>query len=110
MTESIPFPRDFLWGVATSAYQIEGSTLVDGAGPNIWHRFAHEPGMTVAGATGDIACDHYTRYAEDIDLMKDLGVGAYRFSTAWARVLPKGRGRVNAKGLAFYDRLIDTLL
>jgi beta-glucosidase len=84
--ESIPLPRDFLWGVATSAYQIEGCPLADGAGPNIWHRFSHEPGMTV------------------------LGVSAYRFSIAWARVLPKGRGKVNAKGLAFYDRLIDTLL
>ena len=108
--ESIPFPRDFRWGVATSAYQVEGCTLADGAGPNIWHRFSHEPGMTVAGATGDVACDHYNRYADDVDLMAELGVGAYRFSTAWARVLPKGRGRVNAKGLAFYDRLIDTLL
>jgi beta-glucosidase len=110
MNESIPFPRDFLWGVATSAYQIEGCPLADGAGPNIWHRFAHEPGMTVAGHTGDVACDHYNRYADDVKLMADLGVGAYRFSTAWARVLPRGRGRVNTKGLAFYDRLIDTLL
>ena len=110
MIESIPFPRDFLWGVATSAYQIEGCPLADGAGPNIWHRFAHEPGTTVSGHTGDVACDHYNRYADDVKLMADLGVGAYRFSTAWARVLPKGRGRVNAKGLAFYDGLIDTLL
>ncbi|HZI30250.1 MAG TPA: GH1 family beta-glucosidase [Gemmatimonadaceae bacterium] len=110
MNESIPFPRDFLWGVATSAYQIEGCPLADGAGPNIWHRFAHEPGMTVAGHTGDVACDHYNRYADDVKLMSDLGIGAYRFSTAWARVLPRGRGRVNAKGLAFYDRLIDSLL
>jgi beta-glucosidase len=110
MTESIPFPRDFLWGVATSAYQIEGCPLADGAGPNIWHRFEHEPGMTVSGHTGDVACDHYNRYADDVKLMAELGVKAYRFSTAWARVLPKGRGRVNAKGLSFYDRLVDALL
>jgi len=110
MTESIPFPRDFLWGVATSAYQIEGCPLADGAGPNIWHRFSHEAGMTVAGHTGDVACDHYNRYADDVKLMASLGLSAYRFSIAWARVLPKGRGKVNTKGLAFYDRLIDTLL
>jgi beta-glucosidase len=105
-----PFPQDFLWGVATSAYQVEGSTLADGAGPNIWHRFSHEPGMTVAGATGDLACDHYNRYADDVSLMSELGLGAYRFSMAWARLLPKGRGRMNAKGLGFYDRLVDALL
>jgi len=110
MTDLTPFPKDFLWGVATSAYQVEGSPLADGAGPSIWHRFSREPGMTVEGATGDVACDHYNRCDEDIDLMADLGVGAYRFSTSWARVLPKGRGRVNTKGLAFYDRLIDSLL
>ena len=110
VTDSVQFPKDFLWGVATSAYQVEGSTLADGAGPNIWHRFSREPGMTVGGATGDMACDHYVRYAEDVDLMADLGIRAYRFSIAWARILPKGRGRMNAKGLAFYDRLIDKLL
>lgn len=110
LNESIPFPRDFLWGAATSAYQIEGSPLADGAGPNIWHRFSHEPGMTVSGHTGDVACDHYNRYQEDVELMASMGLSAYRFSIAWARVLPKGRGRVNAKGLAFYDRLIDELL
>ena len=110
MTDSIPFPRDFLWGASTSAYQVEGCPLADDAGLNIWHRFSHEPGMTVSGHTGDVACDHYNRYAEDVALMAELGLGAYRFSIAWARVLPKGRGKVNAKGLAFYDRLIDTLL
>jgi beta-glucosidase len=110
VTDSSIFPKNFLWGVATSAYQVEGSTLADGAGPNIWHRFSREPGMTVEGATGDVACDHYNRCDEDIELMKDLGVGAYRFSISWARILPKGRGRVNAKGLAFYDRLVDSLL
>ncbi|HEX6314510.1 MAG TPA: GH1 family beta-glucosidase, partial [Gemmatimonadaceae bacterium] len=110
MNESIPLPRDFLWGVATSAYQVEGCPLADGAGPSIWHRFSHEPGMTVSGHTGDVACDHYNRYADDVQLMASLGLSAYRFSIAWPRVLPKGRGRVNAKGLAFYDRLIDELL
>jgi len=110
LTELTPFPSDFLWGVATSAYQVEGSTLADGAGPNIWHRFSREPGMVVEGHTGDVACDHYCRYAEDVDLMAELGIGAYRFSTAWARLLPRGRGRMNPKGLSFYDRLIDTLL
>lgn len=110
LTDSNRFPADFLWGVATSAYQVEGSTLADGAGPNIWHRFSREPGMTVGGATGDVACDHYCRSAEDVELMGELGVHAYRFSIAWARLLPKGRGRMNPKGLAFYDRLIDSLL
>jgi beta-glucosidase len=110
MTNSTSLPEDFLWGVATSAYQVEGSTLADGAGPNIWHRFSREPGMTVAGATGDVACDHYNRYLEDVALMAEIGVNAYRFSIAWARLLPKGRGRMNTKGLAFYDRLIDALL
>jgi len=110
MKESAEFPNDFLWGVATSAYQVEGSTLADGAGPNIWHRFSREPGMIVGDATGDIACDHYHRYEEDVALMADLGIGAYRFSIAWARLLPKGRGRMNAKGLGFYDRLVDKLL
>ena len=110
MTDIVEFPKDFLWGVATSAYQIEGCTLADGAGPNIWHRFSHSPGMTVAGATGDIACDHYNRYADDVALMAELGLDAYRFSLAWARLLPKGRGRMNPKGLGYYDRLIDLLL
>jgi beta-glucosidase len=109
MTDQL-FPRDFLWGVATSAYQVEGSPLADGAGPNIWHRFSHIPGMTVQGATGDIACDHYTRYREDVALMAELGIQAYRFSMAWARLLPKGRGRLNPKGFGFYDRLVDSLL
>ena len=110
MTDIVEFPKDFLWGVATSAYQIEGCTLADGAGPNIWHRFSHSPGMTVAGATGDIACDHYNRYADDVALMAELGLDAYRFSLAWARLLPMGRGRMNPKGLGDYDRLIDLLL
>jgi beta-glucosidase len=104
------FPPGFLWGAATSAYQIEGSPLADGAGPNIWHRFTHTPGATESGETGDVACDHYRRYESDVLLMRELGLSAYRFSIAWARVLPSGRGAVNLPGLAFYDRLVDRLL
>ncbi len=104
------FPAGFLWGAATSAYQIEGSPLADGAGESIWHRFVHTPGRTAGGETGDVACDHYRRYEDDVALMRELGLPAYRFSIAWARVLPAGRGAVNPKGLAFYDRLVDALL
>ncbi len=104
------FPPGFLWGAATSAYQIEGSPLADGAGPSIWHRFAHTPGRIAGSDTGDLACDHYRRMESDVALMKSLGLTAYRFSIAWGRVLPEGRGRVNAAGLAFYERLVDTLL
>jgi len=110
MAGSTLFPENFLWGGATSAYQVEGSPLADGAGPSIWQRFAHTPGMTKDGDTGDVACDHYRRYREDIALMRELGLKAYRFSIAWARVLPEGTGRVNPAGLAFYERLVDTLL
>jgi beta-glucosidase len=104
------FPNDFLWGCATSAYQIEGSPLADGAGASIWHRFAHTPNRVTDGDVGDVACDHYRRYASDVDLMRDLGMQAYRFSIAWGRVLPEGVGRVNVAGLDFYDRLVDRLL
>lgn len=104
------FPSDFLWGVATSAYQIEGSPMADGAGPHIWHEFSRQPGRIGDASTGDVACDHYRLVPEDIALMHQLGVPAYRFSFGWARVLPEGRGRVNPKGLAFYDRLLDHLL
>jgi beta-glucosidase len=104
------FPEGFLWGSATSAYQVEGSPLADGAGPSIWQRFAHTPGRTHDGDTGDVACDHYHRFRDDIALMRTLGLKAYRFSVAWARVLPAGRGRVNTAGLDFYERLVDTLL
>ena len=107
---TIRFPDGFLWGAATSAYQIEGSPLADGAGPSIWHRFSHSVGRTANGETGDVACDHYRRYASDVALMRDLGLNAYRFSISWSRVLPRGRGRVNEAGLAFYDRLVDALL
>ncbi len=104
------FPSGFLWGCATSAYQIEGSPLADGAGASIWQRFGRTPGRIAGGDTGDIACDHYLRWREDIALMRDLGLTAYRFSIAWGRVLPEGRGRINAAGLGFYERLVDELL
>lgn len=104
------FPREFLWGVAASAYQIEGAVDADGRGESIWDRFSHLPGTTVNGATGDIACDHYYRWPADVAIMHALGVTAYRFSISWPRVIPDGRGAVNAAGLDFYDRLVDTLL
>ncbi len=110
MASRTVFPEGFLWGTATSAYQIEGSPLADGAGPSIWERFVHTPGLTVGGDTGDIACDHYHRWREDVALMARLGMRAYRFSVAWSRVLPEGRGKVNARGLDFYSRLVDELL
>lgn len=110
MNESYTFPKGFLWGSATSAYQVEGSPLADGAGPSIWQRFAHTPGMTHEGDTGDLACDHYRRFRDDIALMRALGFKAYRFSVAWSRVLPEGKGRVNPAGVDFYERLVDTLL
>jgi beta-glucosidase len=106
----IEFPADFLWGSATSAYQIEGSPLADGAGPSIWQRFCHTPNLVRDGDTGDVACDHYRRYREDVALMRSLGMNAYRFSISWSRILPAGRGAVNAAGLDFYDRLVDALL
>jgi len=104
------FPPDFLWGAATSAYQIEGSPLADGAGASIWQRFCGTPGLVRDGDTGDVACDHYRRWQEDVALMRSLGLKAYRFSVAWSRVLPEGRGRVNSAGLGFYERLVDELL
>jgi len=103
------FPSGFLWGAATSAYQIEGSPLADGAGASIWHRFTHTPGMVRDGDTGDMACDHYRRMPEDVALMRELGLNAYRFSIAWPRVLPAGVGQVNQRGLDFYRRLVDAL-
>jgi beta-glucosidase len=103
------FPAGFLWGAATSAYQVEGSPLADGAGASNWHRFAHTPGMVRDGDTGDIACDHYRRMPQDVALMRELGLTAYRFSISWSRVLPGGSGQVNERGLDFYRRLIDAL-
>ncbi|HUF38438.1 MAG TPA: GH1 family beta-glucosidase [Anaerolineales bacterium] len=104
------FPEGFLWGAATAAYQIEGAWNEHGKGESIWDRFAHTPGRIHAGENGDIACDHYHRWPEDVALMRDLGLGAYRFSIAWARVLPDGSGRTNPAGLDFYSRLVDGLL
>ena len=110
MTKHIQFPKDFLWGCATSAYQIEGSPLADGAGPSVWHRFSHTPGRVQDGDTADVSCDHYRRFESDVDLMHSLGLNAYRFSIAWGRVLPEGTGRINPAGLYFYERLVDRLL
>jgi beta-glucosidase len=103
------WPRDLIWGVSTSAFQIEGATREDGRGPSVWDTYC-ATGKVANGDTGDVACDHYHRYAEDVALMRDLGVQAYRFSVAWPRVLPRGRGAANEPGLAFYDRLIDAVL
>ncbi len=110
MTETIEFPEQFLWGAATSAYQVEGSPLADGAGPSIWQRFCHTPNLVLDGDNGDVACDHYRRYLDDVKLMRDLGLSAYRFSISWSRILPSGRGPVNPRGLDFYERLVDALL
>ncbi|MBN2338664.1 MAG: beta-glucosidase [Acidobacteria bacterium] len=104
------FPESFLWGAATAAYQIEGAVSEDGRGESIWDRFSHTPGKTFQGQTGDVACDHYHRYREDVALMRDLGLRSYRFSVAWPRVMPQGSGRVNSPGLDFYERLVDELL
>ena len=104
------FPNDFVWGTATAAYQIEGAAGEDGRGESIWDRFSHTPGKTRNGDHGDVACDHYHRYREDVAAMQALGVGAYRFSVSWPRVLPLGSGAVNRTGLDFYSRLVDALL
>ena len=104
------FPTGFLWGVTTASYQIEGAWDADGKGESAWDRFAHTPGRVENGETGDVACDHYHRYAEDVELMHSLGLQAYRFSVSWPRIIPDGRGSVNAAGLDFYDRLVDALL
>ena len=101
-SDQYAFPKGFLWGAATAAHQIEGSPLADGAGPSIWTRFAHTPGMMLNGDTGDVACDHYNRWRDDVKLMRELGLQAYRFSVSWSRILPDGTGRVNQKGLDFY--------
>jgi Glycosyl hydrolase family 1 len=105
------FPDQFVWGVATSAYQIEGATNEDGRGPSVWDVFVQQPGTVLDGATGDIADDHYHLWHHDVNLMADeLGVKAYRFSISWSRILPSGRGEINPKGIQFYDHLIDALL
>jgi beta-glucosidase len=110
VSDSHVFPQGFLWGASTSAYQIEGSPFADGAGPSIWQRFAHSPGRTNNGETGDVACDHYRRWKTDVALMRELGLQAYRFSISWSRVFPEGTGRLNERGLDFYDKLVEELL
>lgn len=107
---SMRFPNHFLWGAATSSYQIEGATQADGRGESIWDRFCRVPGNVANGETGDVACDHYRRCEADVDLMAELGLGAYRFSIAWPRIFPCGDGQVSQKGLDFYRRLVDKLL
>ena len=104
------FPSDFRWGCSTSSYQIEGAAQEDGRGESIWDRFCSEPGRIRDGSSGAVACDHYHRWPEDLDMAKQLGVNAYRFSIAWPRLLPQGRGAVNEKGLDFYSRLVDGML
>ena len=104
------FPNGFLWGTATASYQVEGAANEDGRAPSVWDTFSHTPGKVVNNATGDIANDHYHRYKEDVQLMKALGVTAYRFSIAWPRVFPQGSGQPNPKGLDFYNRLVDELV
>jgi beta-glucosidase len=106
----ITFPDGFIWGAATSAYQIEGAWNEDGKGESIWDRFSHTPGTIIDSSTGDVACDHYHRWREDIALMKELGLEAYRFSVSWPRILPAGWGKVNQAGIDFYSRLVDGLL
>jgi beta-glucosidase len=103
------FPSDFVWGTATSAYQIEGAVAVDGRGASIWDTFSHTPGAVANGETGDVACDYYHRWPADLDLLADLGVGAYRFSIAWPRIQPTGAGRVEQRGLDFYRRILEGL-
>src|SRR6202011_4689699 len=97
------FPSNFVWGVAAAAYQIEGAVNEDGRGTSIWDTFSHTPGKVLNGDTGDMACDHYHRWREDVALMRDLGVGAYRFSIAWPRIIPTGSGAANAAGLDWYE-------
>src|SRR6188508_3249327 len=103
-------PSDFLWGAATASYQIEGAVHEDGRGESIWDRFSHTPGKVRDGDTGDVACDHYHRMPQDVALMRELGLQAYRFSVAWPRIIPDGTGQVNPAGLDWYERLVDTLL
>ena len=104
------FPAGFLWGAATAAYQIEGAAREDGKGESIWDRFCRTPGAILNGDTGDVACDHYHRWRDDLENMRDLGLNAYRFSVSWPRVFPNGSGRMNEQGLAFYETLVDALL
>jgi len=110
MAEDSAFPADFVWGASTSSYQIEGAVDADGRGKSIWDIFSHTPGRVKGGDTGDVACDHYHRWREDVELLASGGFSAYRFSTAWPRILPAGAGAVEQRGLDFYDRLVDGLV
>jgi beta-glucosidase len=110
MTDADGFPGDFVWGASTSAYQIEGAVKADGRGKSIWDVFCHKPGKVKGGDTGDLACDHYHRWPEDVEWLARGGFSAYRFSTAWPRILPAGTGTVETRGLDFYDRLVDGLV
>jgi beta-glucosidase len=110
VTRTSAFPSTFVWGAATASYQIEGGVGEGGRGPSIWDTFSHTPGRTLDGDTGDVAADHYHRWREDVALLRDLGVDAYRFSIAWPRVQPDGSGAFNVEGLGFYSRLVDALL
>ncbi len=105
-----PFPRGFLWGAASAAYQVEGAWNADGKGPSVWDVFSKMPGKTFKGSNGDVAVDHYHRYKEDVALMAEMGLRAYRFSVSWPRIYPQGRGEINAAGLGFYSSLVDELL
>ena len=110
MSGSVPFPKGFFWGVSTAAYQAEGAWDADGKGESVWDHFTHTPSMIRAAGTGDVACDMYHRFQEDLMLMKSLHIRSYRFSASWPRILPMGSGAVNAKGLDYYDRLTDAIL
>ena len=110
MTARSDFPADFVWGTATAAYQVEGAAALDGRGPSVWDTFARRPGAVLGGDTGDVAVDHYSRYAEDVRIMADLGVNAYRFSLSWTRLLPSGTGALSSPGVDFYRRLSELLL
>ncbi|MBD3287243.1 family 1 glycosylhydrolase, partial [candidate division KSB1 bacterium] len=106
----IKFPDKFIWGAATASYQVEGAWREDGKGESIWDRFAHTPGVIERGENGDIACDQYHRYLDDIEIMKQLNLGAYRFSISWPRIYPTGKKEINQRGLDYYERLVDALL
>jgi beta-glucosidase len=107
---ALVFPKGFHWGAATASYQIEGAWQEDGKGESIWDRFSHTSGKVKNGDTGDVACDSYHRFPEDIALLREMGLGSYRFSLSWQRIQPKGRGAANRAGLDYYARLIDALL
>lgn len=107
---SFHFARDFLWGAASASYQVEGAAYEDGKGLSVWDLFCRKPEAVWEGHSGDVACDHYHRYLEDVALMKKIGLKAYRLSIAWPRVIPAGTGTINPKGVDFYNRLIDALL